>query len=825
MEDNKNIGLYDIQAEAEEKSSFNLKSILTMLLLNWKWFVLSLLVFIALAMVYLRYTTPVYQAYAKILLKDNGDNKQSRRNSIMSSTNLGMVSNTMSVDNEMELLRTNSIAQKVVRELKLYVDYKVKGRIRDVPVYKTTPINVDIDPGHLEDLDYPISLEVTRSGQSYHVTGTYSYASANDPNKSKLYGIDKTVKQLPATINTRVGNITITPNGITPMNDGSTLLVTIRSPKRAAIHYANALTVSQGSETTTIVQLLLRDVIPGRAIDYLRQIVVCYNRQANDDKNEIAVRTEEFINGRIEKISAELGETEGAIEAYKKRYNVLEVNASAEQAMAHQDAYNQKIVETDTQIDLLNSINNYMDMPENKYQTLPSNVGLTNATANQLISKYNEVVLERNHLLQSASENSPVITPLTNQLDELSTSIKRAMTQAKRDMNIQRSSMARQYNIYSGQISSTPEQERVLNQIGRQQDVRSSLFVMLLQKREENSISLAATADKGMLMDDPVYAGQVSPKPNMIILIALAAGLLIPALIIFLVRYFRYKIEGHDEVASLTDLPIVADVAVASETGKTKADIVVHENKNNQMEEIFRSMRTNIQFMLKEHQKTIMFTSSSSGEGKTFNAANLAMSFALLEKKVILVGLDIRKPRIVELFELNDKTHGIATLLTKDNPTKEEVFSNIIPSGIKNNFDILAAGLIPPNPTELLARPSLDAIFDILKEEYDYVIVDTAPVGLVTDTIQIGRVCDVTVFVCRADYTPKTAFEFINKLSEDGKLPNVCVLINGIDMSKKKYGYYYGYRKYSGYGHYSYKGYGSYGKSNYGDKNDTSVKL
>ena len=407
------------------------------------------------------------------------------------------------------------------------------------------------------------------------------------------------------------------------------------------------------------------------------------------------------------------------------------------------------------------------------------------------------------------------------------------MIQARKSMEIERNNIANMYGRYASQTNATPEQERILTQIGRQQDVKSGLYLMLLQKREENSISLAATADKGKLIDDPQYMGKVSPKNSMIMLIALILGLAIPAGVIFIVNFMRYKIEGHDDVAKLTSLPILADVAIASETAKTKADIVVHENQNNQMEEVFRSLRTNLQFIMAENEKVVLFTSSTSGEGKTFTAANLAVSFALLDKKVVLVGLDIRKPRLAELFEINDHQHGITNLLTQPDPTAADVKKQILKSGISNNLDILMAGPIPPNPAELVARKSLDQVIDILKETYDYVLIDSAPVGLVTDTLQIGRVANATVLLCRADYTPKEAFGYINDLAKEKKLPNMCVVINGIDMSKKKYGYYYGYGrygKYGRYGRYGHKGgtyggtYGSYTSSHYGDVNDTSVK-
>ena len=270
-------------------------------------------------------------------------------------------------------------------------------------------------------------------------------------------------------------------------------------------------------------------------------------------------------------------------------------------------------------------------------------------------------------------------------------------------------------------------------------------------------------------------------------------------------------------MAKLTTLPIIADIAVSSDTAKTKGEIVVHENMNNQMEEIFRSMRTNIQFMLEKDEKVIMFTSSTSGEGKTFVASNLAMSFALLGKRVLLVGLDIRKPRLANLFEIDDFVHGITNLLVKESPTWEDVEKQLLPSGVNKNLTLLMAGPTPPNPAELVTRKSLGITFDLLRQHFDYIIVDTAPVGLVTDTLQIAKVCDTTVYVCRADYTPKENFEMINGLSFSKKMPKMSIVINGIDMSKKKNGYYYGYGKYGKYGRYArnlrstYGSYGSYG--------------
>lgn len=840
MEEIKNLELESIQ-ENEEKSSFDFAVIYTTLILNWKWFVLSLIICLGAAHIYLRYATPIYQAAAKLLIKEEQNGR--RGNSIQSSANLGIISNSNGIDNEMEILKSRTLAQQAVYDLKLYTTYRHEGRIKDHLIYGEQEVNVDMDYEHLKKLNAPMSFKITREGRNYHVVGSYFVPIDDNSYNPGPVTVDKVITALPATLGTRVGMVKFTQNGNYMLRDGESLKVTMIAPEIAAGKYVGSLSVSPSTKATSIAQLVITDEIPQRAIDYLKQLAIVYNRQANEDKNQIAVRTEQFINQRLEKINAELGNTEGQLENYKKRNNMVQLSMNASTAFSNADSYAQKLNEANTQVALLDELTKYMNEPSNRHQPIPSNVGLNDASATSLINKYNEIALQRNQLLHSASESSPTVTPLTSQLDDLQASIKRAMSQARAGLNIQRNSIASQQGKYQGQISNTPEQERILTQIGRQQEVKSGLYLMLLQKREENSISLAATADKGKLIDNPVFAGKVTPKDSIILMIAFGLGLAIPALILFLLAFFRYKIEGHDDVAKLTKLPIIADVAIASDRAKTKADIVVHENKNNLMEEIFRSLRTNLQFLMKEHDKVILMTSTTSGEGKTFIASNVAISFALLGKKVVLVGLDIRKPRLAELFEIDDHHHGITNLLIKDNITWDDVNKQIVNSGVNSNLDLLMAGPVPPNPGELVTRKSLEETMDILKEHYDYIIIDTAPVGLVTDTLALGRIANATVYVCRADYTQKSSFGLINGLAYEKKMPNMSIVLNDVDLSKKKYGYYYGYGKYGKYGKYAsygaygkqygygsygsygaYGTYGSYSNSHYGDKNDDSVK-
>ena len=833
MEETTKLELDKEQEKEGVTSFFDFAALYRTIILNWYWFVLSLIIFGGIGAIYLRYTTPLYQSTAKLLIKDDDNGSSRRGSSLQNITNLGTISNSAGIDNEMEILSSHSIAEDAIRDLKLYVNYTTEGKVKDVITYRDQPLIVDIDAAHLDRLNRPISLNITKNGSSFVVNGTYSVPT-DEENSEGPFSINKKFTSLPATIPTRAGIITINSNNGRTLHEGQVLKVSILSPKMASDKYVGELKIGQSGKGTSILQLQLTDEVPQRSLDYLKQLAIVYNRQANEDKNAVAHQTEKFINSRLEKINAELGKTEGELQNYKQKNGMVELTMNACKSVSNQNKSEQKLAEMETQIELFNTIAREVESSSrNLTQVIPSNVGLDDESSTSLINKYNELVLERNRLLRSASESSPVVEPLTDQIRDLNVNIRRAIAAARKNLQIQRDAVLAQVTKYTDQVEETPQQERMLTQIGRQQEVKSGLYLMLLQKREENSISLAATADKGRLIDDPQLNGKVSPNSTYIMLIAFVIGLAIPVFIILIIQFFRYKIEGHDDVARLTKLPIIADIAIASNSAKGKADIVVHENQNNQMEEIFRSLRTNLQFMLHEGEKVVLFTSSTSGEGKTFTAANLSVSFGLLGKKVILVGLDIRRPRLAEQFGINDHKHGITNLLVKDNPNREDVEAQILPSGVNKNLDLLMAGPVPPNPAELIARNSLDTIIEILKEKYDYIMIDTAPVGLVTDTLQIARVTNVSVYMCRADYTPKASFAMINSLAKEEKLPNMAMVLNGVDMSKRKYSYYYGYGKYGKYGRYgryggysygSYGNYGNYSNSHYGDKNDHSVK-
>ena len=829
MSEEKKLTLEEIDELLDkEESSFNFRELYTMLILNWQWFLLSIAACVLVAVLYLRYASPVYQVSSKMLVKDEDNRRRGAQDMLANMQDFGFISSSAGIENEVEILQSNMLASDAVKSLKLYTTYSLSGLIKNHLIYKDQPVNVDLDPQHLSwfDEDYlnvirSVRLTISKTSEGYRVEGKLL------EDKNEVGNLKQTFKSLPASVKTDFGTLTFTQNAtakkevVEQFTHGRDLIVTIVPPLATAAKYVKNMTVAPTSKMTSIAELTLKDNNVRRAIDYLDALVESYNNQANADKNEIAMKTEEFINGRLEKIDSELGTTEGALESYKKRNRVTELRLDASQTVAQASQYSAKLSEANSQIQLIDYLREFVDKPANRYEIIPSNVGLTDQASVSLIAQFNQNVLDRNRLLKSVSEQAPQVQTITGTLDEIRSSIRTALLQARRAADIMRQGIERQYSMYQNRVSSSPEQERVLTQIGRQQEVKSGLYLLLLQKREENSISLAATADKGKIIETPQYGGKVSPKGVIILLAAIVLGIAIPYGILFLIRLFSYRIEGHDDLAKLTTLPIVADVAVANESTKTTGGIVVHENRNNQIDEIFRGLRTNIQFMLSDEQKTILFTSSTSGEGKTFNAANVAMSFALLGKKVIICGLDIRKPALGALFNLKDTKVGITNILVKEHLSAADVHEQISPSGINANLDLLLAGPIPPNPAELLARHTLGDVIGQLQKEYDYVILDTAPVGLVTDTLQIAKFADVVCYVTREDYTPKSNVALLNSLVAEGKLKNVCVILNAVDMSKKKNGYYYGYGRYGkygkyGYGKYGYGKYGHYGKYGYG---------
>ena len=774
----------------------NIQEILFRYLIHWPWFVVSVIICIACAWGYLRLATPVYNISATVLIKDDKKGGGASMSSELEKMGLdGFVSSSNNVDNEIEVLKSKSLAREVVNNLGLFVTYKDEDLIPSKELYKTSPVQVNMTPQEAEKLKKDIVVEMVVQPQ-----GSLDVNVKMDDRE-----IQKHFEKLPAILPTDRGTISffqatdsIPVEGASSVQGARHITATISCPMNVARGYCGNLVIVPTSQTTSVVTVSLKNSSLRRGQDFINQLLEMYNRNTNNDKNEIAQKTAEFIDERIGIISKELGSTEADLETFKRDAGITDLSSDAQIALSGNAEYEKKQVENRTQISLVEDLKRYLSHSE--YEVLPSNVGLKDAALATQIDRYNEMLIERKRLLRTSTESNPAIVNLDTSIRATKANVQATIEGTLQGLFITKADLDREAKRYMRRISDAPGQERRYVSIARQQEIKAGLYLMLLQKREENAIMLAATANNAKIIDEAIADDiPVFPKRGIIYLVALVLGFVIPVAVIFLIDLTKFRVEGHADVEKLTSVPIVGDIPLTNEKNAKDGSIAVFENQNNLMSETFRNIRTNIQFMLQNDRKVILVTSTVSGEGKSFTSANLAISLSLLGKKVVIVGLDIRKPGLNKVFSLSSKEKGITQYLS--NP-EMDLMSLVQPSDVNKNLFILPGGTVPPNPTELLARDGLDKAIDMLKNNFDYVILDTAPVGMVTDTLLIGRVADLSVYVCRADYTHKAEYTLINELSHEQKLPNLCTIINGVDLKKRKYGYYYGYGKYSK--HYGY---------------------
>lgn len=781
---------YENNMNELDEEKVNYQELLFRYIIHWPWFVASILICLIGAWVYLHFQPPVYQVSASIMIKDDKKGGNSGSADLENLGLGGVITSAQSIDNEIEVLRSKTILKEVVNNLELYITYYDEDEFPRQEMYKTSPVVVNLTAQEADKLPNAALIDMKLASDG-----------GLDVNlKVGLNEYNKRFDKLPAVFPTNVGTFGFTlrdslSNGqVEGQKDVRHISAVVSQPFGVAKGYQWALTIAPTSKATSVATVSLVNTNIQRGQDFINKLMEMYNRNTNNDKNEVAEKTREFINERIKIIDEELGNTEEKLETFKRNAGLTDISSDAQLAVSGNAEYEKKRVENGTQINLVRDLAKYINNPLNEYEVLPSNIGLTDNGLTTQLERYNELVIERKRLLRTSTENNPMIINLDMSIRAMRTNVKTAIDGTLQGLLIVKADLDREASRFSRRISDAPGQERQYVSIARQQEIKAGLYLMLLQKREENAITLAATANNAKIIDEPVAeGGPVSPKPKMIYMIALVVGLGLPIGIIFLVSLTKFKIEGRGDVEKLTRLPIVGDVPLTAE--KT-GSIAVFENQNNLMSETFRNVRTNLQFMLGNGQKVILVTSTVSGEGKSFISANLAISLSLLGKKVVIVGLDIRKPGLNKVFNLPRKEQGITQYLS--NP-ENNLMDFVQLSDVSKSLYILPGGTVPPNPTELLARDGLDKAIETLKKNFDYVILDTAPVGMVTDTLLIGRVADLSVYVCRADYTRKAEFTLINELAENNKLPNLCTVINGLDLQKKKYGYYYGYGKYGKY--------------------------
>lgn len=736
-----------------EDREINLYAVFFKYMVYWPWFVASVLACCIGMYVFLRYQTPVYNVTSSVLIKEDEKKGANAASGLAAIQDLGMLSMTSNFDNEVEILRSRTLIKKVVSDMGLYIDMEESNALGfNPPLYKNSPVNVFITPEEADRLVAPVELRMryTKEGQ-LTVRAEYKIDKEGDE-ETMEQGFDR----LPAILPTPVGVFSFTGmDSIPELEDGEIELVAhVHTPTSTAEAYGKELSVTPSSKTTTIAKVSLRNTVRRRGVDFINRLVSFYNQDANDEKNEVAQKTAEFIEERIGIINGELGTTESELAAFKQRSGLTNLTSDAQMALQESSRYEQQRTENATQINLVQYLRNYIDDPANMDEVIPANVGLRDQNLTSVIDQYNTMIIERKRLLRTSSDSNPAIINMNAGIEAMRRNVRTTVNSVLKGLQIAKADIDRQASKFESRIIEEP----------------------LADERP------------------------VAPKRMVFMLAALILGLAIPVGIVYLHDLLKYKIENREDVEAITGVAILAELPLVKKTGE--GSIVVRENKNDLMEEMFRGLRTNLLFMLGKDERVILFSSTQPGEGKSFVAGNLAVSLAYLGKRVVVVGMDIRKPGLNKVFNISRKMEGITNYLS--DPDHVELFDMVQRSDISPNLDILPGGPIPPNPTELVARDVLEKAIARLKERYDYVILDTAPIGMVTDTAIIGRVADMCVYVCRADVTPKAGFSYINVLRRERKFPKLATVINGLDMTKRKNSYGYGYGKKYGYG----KGYG-----------------
>ena len=775
----------------QNESTIDYQVLLQKCLKHWRWFAASVLACLIIAFIYIRYTAPIYNVTAGVLIQQK-DSKGGLGAALSGGalgmlSGLGGVSLSSSFDNEVEIMQSRTLLKKVVTDLGLYIS-TVKQRITgyNVSLYKTSPIQVYLSPEEATVLKNGVKVKVT-----YTPAGQLS-AQIKYVQEEEEQEIEKTFDKLPAIFSTPVGVLSFTKNDslLTEMRKeekGDIQLITyINSPIEVAKAYKERLSI-EGGKKTTIAQVSLQDNDKQRATDFINYLVVCYNQDVLDEKSKVVLRTSDFIRERMEVVNQELSATESEIADFKQKSGLTNISADAELLLQESAKYEQLRVENETQIRLVEFLRDYIQNPAHANEVIPANVGLQEGKLTAAIDEYNSLLAERRRLLRTSSESNPAVINLNDGIQALQKSIQTTVASTLKGLQITQNDLERQMRQFTDRINSAPQQEREYINLARQQEIKNRLYLVLLQQREENILSLGLTTDTGRIVEETLADKYpVSPKKKMVALAALFLGLCIPVGIIFLLDQFGNKVEKCSDIKNLTYTPLLAELP-HSQQAPTE-HLAVRENQNGPMEEAFRALRTQLLYQLDTTDKVILFTSAQGNEGTTFVASHTAASLAFLGKKVVVVDMNLRRPDLPQYFSLSTEAKGMTDYLNA--PKQVRLLDLIQPSAVHTNLDILPGGALVTNSAELVSQDAFEDAIRQLKEKYDYVILDTAPLPLVTDTVLIGRTADICVFVCRAGVTPKSACDYLNTLSREQKFPKLAVLLNDVETfgTPKVYG-------------------------------------
>lgn len=764
-------------SQKDKSQFFDVKSLFNDYRRHWWWFVISLFLCGAMAVVYVKTHNAQYAVCANVLVSDDNTGSFTAMSGMSD-----LFGSSANVEDEVYVISSHSVLRDVARNLGIYkTHYVKKGLLGGYLAYPDFPVDVTADSSLLDTLNTTMTFKVN--------VGKDGKADIKMYADGKKIGQEKNLR-LPVSLNTKYGRYTVLPTLDYPKGEKVKTTISISGYDDAAEDLAHSISSDRASRKSNMINLYMRTENTAYGKDVLNEIVDNYNRRGISYKNRQGEKTLEFINDRLAIISGDLSTAEKDIQDYKKDHKITDVGVEASYNMGVRGTADHALVQAETESEIIKMTRDFLRQPGNEFQLVPITSNMPKSLGDA-INEYNNLVIKRMEVADNARGNNTALRRLDESISSLRRNIDTSLTKALETSQVQVREARSRLNSSLSKLGNVPAQEREFLGLKRQQAVKQELYIFLLQRREETAMMIANAIPKGRIIDEAYSLSQpVSVKMKTVLAIALLIGLIVPCLLLYLRRLFRTKFDDMQELRALTDIPVVGEIC----KDKNAENLVVTPGSSTPTTELFRMVRSSLQFMTAgDGCHTILVTSTRPGEGKSFISVNLAASFAITGKRVVLLGMDIRNPQLGNYLGLKHNA-GITNFLADPSLSIDSI---IMSSPRVQGCDVILAGPVPPNPSELLSSAAVDKLFAELRERYDYIIIDSAPSGMVSDTLSLGHVADMTLYVTRADYTLRRDVTFVNNLSTDNRLPRIALVLNGVPMRAKAYGYGYGYGKQS----------------------------